>query len=129
MDQSAYTSLRGGDRLRIIGVVSPDRTRLIAKFRGATGRRRPIESRRHQTVHLCDGGVLSGADVVCPRRFDGSPTGAHKGVDDIVDVDIVMGRSAVPVHHEGSAGDHRAAQNCDHPGRAMRILTWTVDVG
>lgn len=31
MDQSAYTSLRGGDRLRIIGVVSPDRTRLIAE--------------------------------------------------------------------------------------------------
>ena len=31
MDQNAYSSLRGGDRLRIIGVVSSDRSRLIAE--------------------------------------------------------------------------------------------------
>jgi hypothetical protein len=31
LGQSEYTSLRSGDRLRVIGVVSPDRTRLIAE--------------------------------------------------------------------------------------------------
>ena len=30
MDQSSYTSLRGGERVKVTGVVSPDRTRLIA---------------------------------------------------------------------------------------------------
>jgi len=30
MDQTAYTALRGGDRVRVVGVVSPDRNRLIA---------------------------------------------------------------------------------------------------
>jgi hypothetical protein len=31
LGQSVYTSLRSGDRLRVVGVVSPDRTRLIAE--------------------------------------------------------------------------------------------------
>ena len=65
------------------------------------GQRRPIENRRHQTVHLRDSCVLSGADVVCAGRFDGDATGAHKGVDDVIDIDIVMGVSAVPIYPEG----------------------------
>ena len=31
IDQSVYTSLRTGDRLRVVGYVSSDRTRLIAE--------------------------------------------------------------------------------------------------
>jgi hypothetical protein len=31
LGQTEYTSLRNGDRLRVVGVVSPDRTRLIAE--------------------------------------------------------------------------------------------------
>jgi hypothetical protein len=31
VDQTAYTSLRSGDRVRVIGYVSPDRTRLVAE--------------------------------------------------------------------------------------------------
>ena len=31
MSQTSYTSLRNGDRLRVVGVVTPDRVRLIAE--------------------------------------------------------------------------------------------------
>jgi hypothetical protein len=31
LDQSAYTSLRGGERIRVVGYTSPDRTRVIAE--------------------------------------------------------------------------------------------------
>ena len=31
IDQGSYTSLRTGDRVRVVGVVSPDRSRLIAE--------------------------------------------------------------------------------------------------
>ena len=80
-------------------------------------------------MHLGDGCALSGADVVGPGRFDGGATGAHKGVDDVVDIDKVMGGSAVPVHGDGLAGDHGAAENSDHTRRAVRILTRSVDIG
>lgn len=31
LEQSAYTSLRGGERVRVVGYTSPDRTRVIAE--------------------------------------------------------------------------------------------------
>jgi hypothetical protein len=37
LDQSVYTALRAGDRLRVVGVVAPDRTRLIAETIEPTG--------------------------------------------------------------------------------------------
>jgi hypothetical protein len=31
VDQAAYAGLRGGDRIRVVGYMSPDRTRVIAE--------------------------------------------------------------------------------------------------
>ena len=31
LDQSSYTSLRGGERIRVVGYTSPDRNRVIAE--------------------------------------------------------------------------------------------------
>jgi hypothetical protein len=62
---------------------------------------------RTADIRLC-----TSVTVVCrpvpmlyPGRFHGRATGAHKGLD----VEIVMGGSAVTVHREGPAGDHGAA--------------------
>ena len=84
------------------GRVQRDGIQLIDTVRG-DGQRSPIENHRHQAVHLRDGSLLSGPDVVCPGCFDGCTTGAYEGLDDLVDVDIVMSGSAVPVHREAAA--------------------------
>jgi hypothetical protein len=59
-------------------------------------------------VQLCDGCVASGADVVRPGRFDVCANSAHEGVGDVVDVDIVMGGTAVAVRGEGAVNGRPA---------------------
>jgi acyl dehydratase len=108
--------------------VQRDGTQLITAICEEAGWRRAVESRRNQTVHLGDRSVLSGADVERPSRFEGSAAGAHEGIDDVVDVHIVIGRGAVPVQHNGLARDHGAAETGDDTGAAVRILPRPVDV-
>src|SRR5258708_1409236 len=55
-----------------------------------------------------------------PGRVDGRAPGAHNGLD-VLDVEIVMGGSAVPVHREGLAGDHGATHAPSRGGNVSWI--------
>ena len=84
------------------------------RYAAATWRRRPTNDRRDQTWH-------SPPEYCCPvpmlyvRSFGGSETRLHKSLDNVVDVDIVVGGGAVPDQGDGPAGDHGAAENGDEP--------------
>jgi hypothetical protein len=80
---------------------------------------------RTADIRLC-----TSVTVVCrpvpmlyPGRFDGRATGAHKGLD----VEIVMGGSAVPVHREGPAGDHGAACALSPRGGNDRWISCSIN--
>src|SRR5260370_36539627 len=91
--------------------IQRDRMHLTGSGRGVSRRRRHTDSRGDLLVHLVNGGLLTGSDVVGPHSLYVQPGGAHERVNDVIDINVVTDGGAVAVDGDRAPGDEGAAEN------------------